>query len=112
METESRKVKLRVPDNIGILIQGMHPDLRRKVKGSLQTILSEPYCGTLPKDELNGLRSFRVSQFRIIYKMSGKYTIDIVAIGPREKIYKETYRIIARGKSRIIAPDSHRRAQA
>ncbi len=105
-------MKLRVPDNIGILIQGMHPDLRKKVKGSLRTILSEPYCGILPKDELNGLRSFRVSQFRIIYKMSGKHTIDIVAIGPREEIYKETYRIIAKGKSRILPTDSHRRAQA
>ena len=105
-------MKLRVPDNIEILIQGMHPDLRKKVKGSLRTILSEPYCGTLPKDELNGLRSFRVSQFRIIYKISGKNIIDIVAIGPRQEIYKETYRIIAKGRSRIVATDSHRRAQA
>jgi mRNA interferase RelE/StbE len=104
-------VKLRVPDNIGILIQGMHPDLRKKIKGSLQTILSEPYCGTPPKDELNGLLSFRVSQFRIIYKMSGKRTIDIVAVGPREEIYKETYRIIAKEKSGIFATDSHRRAR-
>jgi len=105
-------VKLRVPDNIGILIQGMHPDLRKKVKGSLETILSEPHCGTPPKNELNGLWSFRVSQFRIIYKMSGKRTIDIVAIGPREEIYKETYRIIAKGKNRILSPDSGRCAQA
>jgi mRNA-degrading endonuclease RelE of RelBE toxin-antitoxin system len=105
-------VKLRVPDNIGILIQRMHPDLRKKIKGSLLTILSEPYCGTPSKNELDGLRSFRVSQFRIIYKMSGKQEIDIVAIGPREEIYKETYRIIAKGKSGILAPDSHGRAQA
>ncbi|MBW1742802.1 MAG: type II toxin-antitoxin system RelE/ParE family toxin [Deltaproteobacteria bacterium] len=105
-------MKLRVPDNIEVLIQGMHPDLRKKVRGSLHTILSEPYCGTLPKDELSGLRSFRVSQFRIIYKMSGKHTIDIVAIGPREEIYKETYRIIAKGISRIIATGSYQRAQA
>jgi mRNA-degrading endonuclease RelE of RelBE toxin-antitoxin system len=103
-------VKLRVPDDIGVLIQGMHPDLRKKIKGSLQTILSEPYCGTPPKDEFNGLWSFRVSQFRIIYKMSGRHTIDIVAIGPREDIYRETYRIIAKGKSRITPTDSHRRA--
>jgi len=105
-------VKLRVPDNIESLVQGMHPDLRKKVRGSLQTILSDPYCGTLPKDELNGLRSFRVSQFRIIYKISGKHTIDIVAIGPREKIYKETYRIVAKGKSLIPSTDSCRHAQA
>lgn len=105
-------MKLRVPYDIEILIQGMHPDLRKKVKGSLRTILSEPYCGTHPKDELNGLRSFRVSQFRIIYRMSGRHIIDIVAIGPREEIYKETYRIIAKERSQIIATDSHTRTQA
>ena len=105
-------MKLRVPNDIEVLIQGMHPDLRKKVKGSLRTILSEPYCGTLPKNELNGLRSFRVSQFRIIYKASGKHIIDIVAIGPREEIYKETYRIVAKGRSRITATDPQIRAQA
>jgi mRNA-degrading endonuclease RelE of RelBE toxin-antitoxin system len=105
-------VKLRVPDDIGILIQGMHPNLRKKLKGSLKAILSEPHCGTPPKNELNGLRSFRVSQFRIIYKTSGKHAIDIVAIGPREEIYKETYRIIAKGKSRILGRNSHARVQA
>lgn len=104
-------MKLRVPDNIGILIQGMHPDLRKKVKGSLRTILSEPYYGIPSKNELNGLRSFRVSQFRIIYKMLGKRTIDIVAIGPREEIYKETYRIISKGKSRILSTGPGRRAR-
>ena len=105
-------MKLRVPDDIGILIQGMHPDLRKKLKGSLKAILSEPYCGTTPKNELNGLRSFRVSQFRIIYKTSEKHIIDIVAIGPREEIYKETYRMIAKGKRRILGTDSRARAQA
>ena len=105
-------MKLRVPDDIGVLIQGMHPDLRKKIKGSLRVILSEPYCGTPPKDELNGLRSFRVSQLRIIYRTSGKHTIDIVAIGPREEIYKETYRIIAKEKRRIPGADVRGRAQA
>jgi len=43
----TRKIpKLRLPDEIATLVRGMHPDLKRKVKGSLQTILSEPYSGT------------------------------------------------------------------
>lgn len=93
-------MKLRVPDHIANLIRGMHPDLKKKVKGSLQAILSEPYSGKPLKDELSGLRSFRVSRFRILYRVSGKRTVEIVAIGPREQIYKETYKIIAKGGKR------------
>ncbi len=94
--------KLRLPDEIATLVRGMHPDLKRKVKGSLQTILSEPYSGKFPKDELEGLRSFRVSRFRIIYRISEKQMIEVVAIGPRERIYEETFRIISREGTSLV----------
>ena len=45
-------------------------------------------------DELSGLRSFRVSSFRIIYRMKEAEQIELVAIGPRERIYEETFRMI------------------
>lgn len=88
--------QLRVPDDIVALIRGMHPHLKNKIKGSLQTIVAEPHSGKPLKEELAGLRSFQVSRFRIIYRISRKQQIEIVAIGPRERIYDETYRIIAR----------------
>ena len=46
------------------------------------------------KDELEGLRSYRISRFRIIYRISANQIIEVVAIGPRQPIYEETYRII------------------
>ncbi|MBW1818896.1 MAG: type II toxin-antitoxin system RelE/ParE family toxin [Deltaproteobacteria bacterium] len=54
----------------------------------------EPDFGKPLKDELEGLRSIRVSRFRIIYRMEGSKVIQIVAIGPRASIYEETYRLI------------------
>ena len=87
--------RLRVPDHIVELARGMHPNLKKKVKASLQTILSEPYSGKALRDELAGLRSFRVSRFRIVYRVSSNSKeIEIVAIGPRNRIYEETFRII------------------
>ncbi|MDL1980356.1 MAG: type II toxin-antitoxin system RelE/ParE family toxin [Deltaproteobacteria bacterium] len=87
--------KLRVPDDIVQLVRGMHPRLKKKVKASLQAILSEPHSGKALRDELVGLRSFRVSRFRIVYKISSnKKEIEIIAIGPRDRIYEETFRII------------------
>lgn len=72
----------------------MHPSLKKKVKASLEIILSEPYSGKALMDELSGLRSFRISSFRIIYRIKEPQQIELVVIGPRERIYQETYRII------------------
>jgi mRNA interferase RelE/StbE len=92
----SKPHQLRIPDDIVALIRGMHPHLKKKIKGSLHTIMAGPDSGKPLKEELAGLRSFQVSRFRIIYRISKKQQIEVVAIGPREKIYYETYRIIAR----------------
>ena len=86
--------KLRVPDEIVALTRGCHPQLKRKIRAGLRHIMTEPGSGGSLKDELEGLKSFRISRFRIIYRISPKEIIEIVAVGPRKTIYKETYRII------------------
>lgn len=86
--------KLRVPDHLVEVIRGLHPELKRKIKGSLRNITTEPNSGKPLKEELGGLRSFRVSRFRIVYRIAEPREIQIVAIGPRERIYEETYRLI------------------
>ena len=88
--------KLKVPNDIAELIRNMHPYLKKKVRASLQTILSDPYSGKALKDELAGLRSFRVGRLRIIYRISVQKLIEIVAIGPQETIYEETFRLLKR----------------
>ncbi len=90
--------KLLVPDNIAELIRNMHPHLKKKIKASLQIIISEPLSGKALKDELAGLRSYRVSKFRIIYRISKRQQIEIIAVGPRERIYEETFRLLNKGK--------------
>jgi len=59
-------------------------------------ILDDPEVGKALKDELTGLRSFRVGRFRIVYRIAAPREIQIVAIGPRERIYEETYRLISK----------------
>jgi len=85
--------KLRVPDSVAKLVRGMQPLLKRRIKASLKTILERPEEGKELKDRLAGLRSFRVSRFRIIYKV-GLNIVEIIAIGPRVRIYEETLRIV------------------
>ena len=88
---------LRIPDEIATLIRGMHPELKKKIKSGLKAILEEPHTGKLLRNELTGLRSFRVSRFRIIYRVVKK-EVEIVAVGPRIRIYEETYRLLQKNK--------------
>ncbi len=73
----------------------MHPDLKRKTRASMKMILADPSSGKALKEELAGLRSFRVGTFRVIYRVM-RNIVEIVAIGPRERIYEETYRLLKR----------------
>lgn len=88
--------KLRVPDEIAALVCKMHPYLKKKIRAALKEMLSDPNSGKALRDELFGLRSLRVSRFRIVYRMSRKKEIEIIAIGPRERIYEETFSIMRR----------------
>jgi mRNA interferase RelE/StbE len=90
-----RTFKLKVPDRVASLVRGLHPVLKARVKKSLGMILVNPQVGKALRDELHGLRSFRVGRFRIVYRVAEtERRIDIVAVGPRKSIYAETYRLL------------------
>lgn len=91
---QQAKNKLKVPDEIVSFIRGAHPQLKRKIRAALKLILASPGLGKSLRDELKGLKSLKISRFRIIYRISSNNYIEIVAIGPRKTIYEETFRII------------------
>jgi mRNA interferase RelE/StbE len=93
--------KLVVPADIRELIRTMHPSVKKKVKSSLKMILSDPHSGKALMDELEGLRSLRVSSFRIIYRIKDPAQIELVAMGPRSRIYEETFRIIRKEGGKV-----------
>jgi len=86
--------KFVAPKEVQELIRTMHPSLKKKVKASLKIILSQPYSGKALMEELSGLRSFRIGSFRIIYRVKEPDRIELVTIGPRERIYQETFRLL------------------
>lgn len=91
--------RLKMSDETAGLIRTLHPGLKRKVKAALQTVLNDPLSGKTLKDELEGLQSFKVGNFRVVYKtVTDKGIIEVVAIGPRKTIYEETLRLLQREK--------------
>ena len=85
--------RLKVPNDVAVLIRGLHPDLKRKIRSALGDILNDPAIGKLLHGDLTGLRSCRVGRLRIVYRLATT-TNEIVALGPRRTIYEETWRRI------------------
>jgi mRNA interferase RelE/StbE len=88
-----KEFKLAATDSVARVIRNLHPHLKKKIRFSLCMILKKPDEGKALSAELTGLRSFRVSRFRIIYRVRAD-VIEIVAIGPRSSIYLETLKLL------------------
>lgn len=86
-------------DETAELVRTLHPELKRKIKAALQSVLSDPLSGKVLRDELEGLQSYKVGKFRVVYKtVTDKCIIEVVAIGPRKTIYEETLRLLKKEK--------------
>ena len=91
--------RLKMSDETAELVRALHPELKRKIKAALQSILSDPLSGKVLRDELEGLQSYKVGKFRVVYKTAtDKGIIEVVAIGPRKTIYEETLRLLKKEK--------------
>ena len=91
----TRAGRLRLSPEVVSLLRGLHPDLKRRLRAALDRIVSDPSAGKALRAELTGLRSLRVGRVRIVYRES-RVAIESVAVGPRERIYEETLRLVRR----------------
>jgi mRNA-degrading endonuclease RelE of RelBE toxin-antitoxin system len=69
------------------LLIHLPPSLKRKVKAALHSLAENPYQAKALKDDLVGLRSYRLARSRIILQIKPS-TVEIVAFGPRKDIYR------------------------
>ena len=93
-------IRFRAPAQVAQLVRGLHPDIKRKVRAALDRLALDPGAGKALQGDLKGLRSLRVARFRIIYRGPARRVIEIVAIGPRDRIYEETLRLVSAERRR------------
>lgn len=86
--------RLLVPKGVADTVRTAHPEIRRKLRKAVEAVLSSPNAGKALKEELAGLRSYRVGRLRLIYRVAVDGTIEVVTIGPRSVIYEETARLL------------------
>ena len=82
-----KRFRLEIARAVRNLLIHLPPQLKRKVKVALQALTENPYQAKALRDDLAGLRSFRVVRSRIILRIKGS-TVEIIAFGPRKDIYQ------------------------
>jgi mRNA interferase RelE/StbE len=88
--------KLLIADHVSTVVRTLHPHIKKKLKAAFQAIAADPSAGKALVDELSGLRSYRVSRFRVIYRIAQEKRIEVIAVGPRDRIYEDTYRLVTK----------------
>lgn len=78
---EYKKSVLRDPKRVGM------PEIKRIILNLEKTLKENPYEGTPPKGEFEGLFKLRIRDYRIIYAKTREGVL-ILRIGHRGKIYK------------------------
>jgi mRNA interferase RelE/StbE len=94
------QIRFRVPAEVAQLVRGLHPDIKRKVRAALDRLAQDVEAGKALQGDLRGLRSLRVARFRVIYRAPARRVIEIVTIGPRDRVYEETLRLVSAERRR------------
>ena len=82
------KKHLKISSELLSFLRTLHPEIKRKIKAGLKDIALNPSSGKVLKDELEGLRSYRLGWYRIVYREAPSF-LEIIAIGERERIYED-----------------------
>ncbi len=93
------KYRLLIPPHVEQTILHLAPNLKKKIRNALDAIREEPHLGKPLRDELRGLWSYRVSRYRIIYRIHhGRIEIQIIDLGPRCLIYEHVLEVMREEK--------------
>lgn len=92
--------RFRVPAQVVRLLRGLHPQIKHKLRSGLDLLGRDPHAGKALRGEFEGLRSLRVGQFRIVYRVAGGRIVEIVTVGPRKIVYERTLQLVMKLRKR------------
>lgn len=95
------RFRLNIVQAVREIIIHLPPSFKHKVKTALHSLAENPYQAKALRDDLAGLRSYRLAKSRIILQIKGA-TVEIVAFGPRKNIYQ---RVATELRSALRSPE-------
>lgn len=97
-----RPYRARYTPEASAIIKKLHPTIKTAVRAGISEIIKTPLVGRELRLELSGFRSFRVTKYRIIYRINEEEScIEILYVGPRRDVY-ESFRDLLARQRRIL----------
>ena len=91
--------KIAVSDSLREFVRHLPPELKGKIKNAFNEIVKDPQCGKPLVAKLEGFRSYKLGNFRIVYRPE-HFGAGVLAIGPRKTVYEKAAREMRRQFSR------------
>lgn len=92
------KYRVVIPPAVEQMIRELPPVIKKQIRAGLEMIQEDPRIGKPLRETLRGLWSYRVSRYRIIYRIvSHKIEVEIIDVGPRVVIYERVLALLKRG---------------
>ena len=76
-------------------LRKLDPQVQRRLKAALEELAENPERGKPLQRTLQGLRSWRTGDFRIVYRvLTDRIEILVLAIGHRRDVYERVRRLL------------------
>jgi mRNA-degrading endonuclease RelE of RelBE toxin-antitoxin system len=90
-----KKWKTRFTPESSRLLSKLHPENKKLIKQALIELRQNPHMGKDLQEELSGLKSLGLKQYRIIYYINEeKNLIQIYHIDRRKDVYEQLRRLL------------------
>jgi mRNA-degrading endonuclease RelE of RelBE toxin-antitoxin system len=85
-----KRYRVRYTTEAAGRIRNLHPQIKKEIREGIRILLQTPLAGHPLHFELSGLRSYRIRNHRVIYRINADdRTIDVVFVGPRRDVYEQ-----------------------
>lgn len=92
-----KKYSVRIPPAVASFVRHLHPNIKRRIRAALKELESDPHLGKPLKEDLQDLWSYRVSYYRIVYRIKREQiTIEIIEIAERNIVYQRVLEYLKR----------------
>lgn len=86
---------LRIPPEIVTFLRHLHPQIKAKIRRALEEVERDPHTGKPLKKPLEGLYSYRVSDYRIVYQIKGRdLLVEVIDIAKRKIVYQRVANLL------------------
>ncbi len=84
-----RALRARYTPEATALIRKLHPEVKRLIRDGIRHLTENPLSGHELRFELSGFRSYRVRNYRILYRLNEQERfVEVYFVGHRRDVYE------------------------